>query len=83
VRQQTLGLHPDVVRRPGQQTQRGEPIAQTVGIAIQTQHRFERRQCQLADAQRALERVFLDALDQRAAAEQDAGLRPAQQLVAG
>ena len=51
--------------------------------AVGGQGALERRQRQLVGAERALERVAAHALDQLGAPGGDAGLRPAQELVAG
>ena len=70
-------------RRARQQAQRRQPLGQTIRVAVQAQRRFERRQRRLADAQGALQRVLLDLGDQVLAADDQPGLRAAEQLVAG
>ena len=55
----------------------------TIGIAIEPQRRLERGEADLVDAQRPLHRVILDPPDQILSADDEAGLRAAQKLVAG
>ena len=56
---------------------------QPVGIAVELEDGFQRREPDLVEAQRPLHGVLGDARHQLLAAGDDAGLRPAQQLVAG
>ncbi len=77
-----FGLGADLRLRAAEQAQAGEAFGQAVGVAIEVEHRFQRRKGQLVDAQGALERVLLDLLDQRLAADDQPGLRAAEQLVA-
>jgi hypothetical protein len=72
----------DVSQRPRQQPQRRQVLRETLGAQVEPQRRLERRQRQLADAQRALQRELADAVDGRLAADDQPGLRPAEQLVA-
>ncbi|RZL93513.1 MAG: hypothetical protein EOP73_27610, partial [Variovorax sp.] len=67
---------PDIMARAGCR------LREPVRVGIKPQHRAQRRDGQLVAAQRPLHRIFLDARDQVGAADDDAGLRPAQQLVA-
>ena len=50
-------------------------------IAVQAQRRLERRERELVDPHRARQRMSSHALDSRGRADDDAGLRPAEQLV--
>ena len=68
--------------RAGQQPQRRQALGEAVGIGIEPQHRFERREPDLVEAQRALQRVLRQRGDQIGAADDEPGLRSAQQLVA-
>ena len=83
-RQQALGQRRGS-RLPARVSRRSAvtSFGQAVGVAVEAQHGFQRGQGQLADAQRALQRILLDLRDQVLAADQQAGLRPAEQLVAG
>ena len=58
-------------------------MRQPVGIAIEPQRRLDRRQADLVDAQRPLERIAVDARDQFLASDDEPRLRTAKQLVAG
>ncbi len=60
----------------------GKALAEEFGRTIEAEHRVERRERQLVDAQRALERILLEPANQVRAADDDAGLRSAEQLVA-
>ena len=82
-RQQALAEGGDVGQRPGQQAQGRQAFAQAVGVAVQAQRCFERCERGFADAQRALQRVFLDLRDQLLLADDQPGLRATEQLVAG
>ena len=61
----------------------GSRSRQPVGIAIELQRRFERREPDLVDPQRPLHRIAVDPRDQILAADDEARLRAAEQLVAG
>ena len=78
-----LGGGADLGFRAGQQAQRRQPVGQPIGIQIQPQHRLQRRQPRLVQPQRPLHRVGVDAADQISATDDQSGLRPAEQLVAG
>ena len=73
----------DLGSRPRQQADGRQALGQPVGIAIELERRFQRRHADLVDPQRALHRVAVDLRQQVLAADDEAGLRPAQQLVAG
>src|SRR5207253_635923 len=51
------------------------------GIEVERERSLERRQRQLVGAERALERVAPQPLDELRAARDDSGLRPAEELV--
>jgi hypothetical protein len=70
---------PDIAR---QQPQGGEPQPQTVGVGVEPEHRLERCQPALVEPQRPLQRIAVELADEFGAADDDAGLRPAEQLVA-
>ena len=72
----------DVHFGPRQQTQRRQAFGDAIRIAIEPQRRFERGEADLVDAQRPLHRIALDARDQILAADDEAGLRAAQKLIA-
>ena len=61
----------------------GSRSARRAGIGVEAQGRFQRGQPHLVEAQRAFHRIARDALDQMPAADDEAGLRTAQELVAG
>ncbi len=67
----------------GEIAQRRQTLGESVGIAIKPQRRFDGREADLVDAQRAFHRVAVDLRDGGALADDEPGLRPAQQLVAG
>jgi hypothetical protein len=71
-----------VGERPRQQAQRGQVLRQAFRPQVQHQRGLQRGQRQLAHAQRALHRELADAVHRRAAADDQPGLRAAQQLVA-
>ena len=73
----------DRIGGPRQQTERRQILCETLGPQIEHECRFERGQRQLAHAQRALHRVLAYAADRRLAADDQARLRTAKQLVAG
>ena len=52
------------------------------GVEVEKQRPFERGQAELVDPERAVEWMPAELLDQVGAADHDAGLRPAEQLVA-
>src|SRR5690606_11453428 len=56
---------------------------QALRVTVQAQHGFQPGQRDLAHAQRALERILLDFRDELTATDQNAGLWPTEQLVAG
>src|ERR1044072_6725961 len=58
------------------------PPGGAVGTAVEPPGRLEHRDPHLVDAQRALHRVLVDRLDQVLAADDEARLRAAEQLVA-
>ena len=68
--------------RTREQTQRSQPLRQQFRRAIKLQHRFQRRERQFADTQRAFQRMLLDLRDQIAPPDDQARLRAAKQLVA-
>ena len=82
-RQQTLAPAPRS-RAAGRASSRsaGSRCGQPVGVGVEPQHRLERRQPDLVEAQRALQRVARERRDQIGAADDEPGLRAAQQLVA-
>ena len=55
---------------------------QPIGVGIEPQHRLERRQPDLVEPQRALQRVAGEPRDQLGAADDEPGLRAAEQFVA-
>ncbi len=69
--------------RAGQQAQRWQGFGQPVRFQIKPQRGFQRRERHFVAAQRAFERVLLNLVYPFALADDQAGLRPAQQLVAG
>ena len=77
-----LGAVLEVFQRRAQQLQERNRLLGLVGIAIQPQGRGQRRQRDLIDAQRPHHRVTGNLLQRLAAADDDAALRPAEQLVA-
>ena len=77
-----LCLRRDVVGRSAQQAERRQPLREAIGIGVEPQHGGQRRNRHLVHAERTLHRIALDLGDQIGAADDDAGLRPAQQLVA-
>ena len=81
-RQQALRQRGDLVARARQQPQRRQPRGEAVGIGIEAQHRLERGEADLVEAQGPLQRVLRQRRDQIGAADDEAGLRPAEQLVA-
>ena len=67
---------------PRQQAQCRQAHGETIGIGVEAQHRFERGQPDLVEAQRALERVLGEAGDEIGAADDEPGLRATKQFVA-
>ena len=60
----------------------GQSLGQAVRVAVEAQHGLQRGQRELADAQARFSGFFLMRRDQLPVADQHAGLRPAEQLVA-
>ncbi len=60
-----------------------KPRGQPVGIAVEAKRRFQRSKPDLVEPHRTLERMFGTAPDQIAPPDDEAGLRTAEQLVAG
>ena len=77
-----LGHGGELGARARQQAQRRDALGDAVGVAVQPEHRRQRGQRQLVAAQRPLHGVAPDAGEEIAAAGDDAGLGPAEQLVA-
>ena len=69
-------------RGPRQQAQRRQARGEPIGIGVKPQHRFERGQPDLVEPQRALQRVSGEPCDEIGAADDEPGLRAAQQFVA-
>ena len=82
-RREPLRQRGDLRLRAREQPQRRQALGEPIGIAIEPQRRLERGEPHLVDAQRALHRVAVDLRDQVLAADDEAGLRAAEQLVAG
>jgi hypothetical protein len=81
-RQETIAERPDLLGIAREQPQCREPQLQTVGVRIEPEHRLERRQPALVEPQRPLQRIAVELADEFGATDDDAGLRPAEQLVA-
>ena len=63
--------------------QHGDLAASALGVEVERERPLERRERQLVGAQRALQRVPPQPLDQVGAPDDDPGLRAAEELVAG
>jgi hypothetical protein len=72
----------DSIERFGDHAEQREALGEPVGIEVEAQRGFERGHGQLVDAEGAHERVARAAIDAGLAADEDAGLRAAQELVA-
>ena len=81
-RRDALRQRRDLRLRPRQGTQCRHSLRQPVGIAIELEGGFERGQPHLVDPQRPFHRIAIDLRDQFPAADDEAGLRAAEQLVA-
>jgi hypothetical protein len=81
LRQDALRHGTNVFLRPHQQAQCGQLPDQPFRTPVKPEGRFQGGQGHLVHPQGAFERVALDLGDQVLAADQDAGLRPAQELV--
>src|SRR5438094_5377065 len=79
--QHTAGAGGDRRERLGEQAERGDGLARGAGL-VGGERRLEGRDGELVDAQRAVPRVLLEPRDDRAFADDDPGLRAAEQLVA-
>ena len=79
---QPLGERGDRGPRAGKQAQRRQALGQAVRVAVEAQRRLERGDADLVEPHGALHRVAADARDELAAADDEAGLRAAEQLVA-
>ena len=79
---EALGPLPHGGDRLGEHPQHRDLAAGALGIESEGERALERGERQLVRAQRALQRMPAQALDQVGAAGEDAGLRPAEQLVA-
>ena len=62
--------------------QHGDLAPRALGLAVEPQRRLERREAQLVEPQRARQRVARGGGDRLGAPDHQAGLRPAEQLVA-
>ena len=62
--------------------QHGHLAQRPLGVEVEQQRSLERGEAELVDAQRAVQRMPAQALDQVGAADDDSGLRAAEQLVA-
>ncbi len=72
----------ELVERPRERAERGEVAREIRRLPVDAQRRRERRERQLAAAERALERIRAQAIDELAPADDDPRLRPAEELVA-
>src|SRR5207244_4510887 len=72
----------DVGRRPREQPQRRQALRELLRLTIELEHRLERGERHLVHAQRTLEVVAFDFFYELVAPDDDAGLRPAEELVA-
>ena len=77
-----LGPLPHRGDRLGEHAQHRDLAAGALGVEGESERALERRERQLVGAQRALQRMPPQPLDQVGAAGEDPGLRPAEQLVA-
>ncbi len=93
-RDRVLGLAADEAREPlrplahalerlVEHPQHRNLTARALGIGVEGERPLERGERQLVGAQRALQRLAAEALDELAAADHDPRLRPTEQLVAG
>ena len=73
----------DVGLRPREPTQRGQITRQKIWLQVERERGLQRCQRQLGQAQRTLHRELADAADRCLAADNQAGLRTTEQLVAG
>ena len=64
------------------QPQRRQALGEPIGIGVEPQHGFERREPDLVEAQRPFQRVARELPDQFGAADDEPRLRAAQQFVA-
>ncbi len=82
-RGQTLGPRANGVGGLFEHPQHGDLAARAVGVEVERQRAFERGERELVGPQRPLEGVAPQPLHELRPADDDARLRPAQQLVAG
>src|SRR2546427_12608348 len=72
----------DVGRRAVDQAQRRQTLRELLRLTIELEHRLERGERHLVHTQRTLEVVAFDFFHELVAPDDDAGLRPAEELVA-
>src|SRR5207247_9341702 len=72
----------DVGRRAREQPQRRQTLRELLRLTIELEHRLERGERHLVHTQRTLEVVAFDFFHELGAPDDDAGLRPAEELVA-
>ncbi len=80
--QKARGLGFDVLPLSCEEAQGRQALGEPVRVAVELQGRLDRRQPDLVDAQRPLHRIAVDGGDPFAPADDEARLRPAEQLVA-
>ena len=73
----------EVLPVSGEEAERRQALGEAVGVAVEAQRRLQRGEADLVDAHGALHRVAVDQRHEIAAADDEAGLRSAKQLVAG
>src|SRR5204863_8077401 len=79
---QALGPRAHRLHRLAEHPQHGYLALAEAGVEIESEGRLQGRKRQLVGAQRPLERVAPETLDELGAADDDPGLRAAEQLVA-
>src|SRR3989454_10177087 len=77
----TLSLH-DALPISREQPQRRQTLRELLRLTIELEHRLERGERHLVHTQRTLEVVAFDFFYELVAPDDDAGLRPAEELVA-
>ena len=81
--QQAPRLRLDLMSRPRQHPQRRKAFGEPDRIPIEFKRGLDGGEPDLVDAKRALHRIAIDRLDQIALADNETGLRAAEQFVAG
>ena len=82
-RREPLGARAHGLERLVEHPQHRDLAPRALGVEVERERPLERGERQLVRAQRALQRMAAQPLDEVGAPDDDAGLRPAEELVAG